>query len=196
VQTNHTCYSTVLSQLWTQAVNLKTRRSVQGWGHQLLRRVGLAVGLREVSGGMVGVRARENKRVLSVEWKRDLERARGCGLVEFGWEWVWEDDFGECCCMEVGRLWICITQSLHHKCCRIFFILMVSVGGVQGGEGQNFVDLGCWLNIETYFISVMNHELQHGFILSTSNPLNRDIFSIKVGLFIKQLAQSDGRNSW
>jgi hypothetical protein len=44
-------------------------RSVGEEGNQLLRRVVLAVGLMEVSGGMVGVREglRENKRVLSVE---------------------------------------------------------------------------------------------------------------------------------
>jgi hypothetical protein len=36
-------------------------RSVRGGGHQLLKSVGLAVGLMEVSGGMVGVRAGEQE---------------------------------------------------------------------------------------------------------------------------------------
>jgi hypothetical protein len=43
------------------AMSSKTRRLVQGRGHQLLRRVGLAVRLMEVSGGMVGVRATEQE---------------------------------------------------------------------------------------------------------------------------------------
>jgi hypothetical protein len=38
-------------------------RSVQGRGDQLLRRVGLAVRLMEVSGSMVGVRAGEQESV-------------------------------------------------------------------------------------------------------------------------------------
>jgi hypothetical protein len=38
-------------------------RSVQGRGHQLLRRVGLAVALMELSGGMVEVRAGEQESI-------------------------------------------------------------------------------------------------------------------------------------
>jgi hypothetical protein len=52
-------------------------RSVRRRGDELLRRVGLAVGLMEVSGGMVGVRAGKQKsRVLSERgtWK-ELEVA-------------------------------------------------------------------------------------------------------------------------
>jgi hypothetical protein len=41
------------------AVRWKTRRSLQVRGHQLLKRVGLAVRHMDVSGGMVRVRAAE-----------------------------------------------------------------------------------------------------------------------------------------
>jgi hypothetical protein len=49
------------------AVKSKAMKLVGEEGNQLLRRVGLAVGLMEVSGGMHGRGERENKRVLSVE---------------------------------------------------------------------------------------------------------------------------------
>jgi hypothetical protein len=42
-------------------VRLKTMRSVWGRKHLLLRRVGLAIRLMEVSGGMVGVRVGEQE---------------------------------------------------------------------------------------------------------------------------------------
>jgi hypothetical protein len=53
-------YGQFLSTL-KSAVKSKTMRSVRERGHQLLRRVGLEVRLMEVSGGMVGVRAREQE---------------------------------------------------------------------------------------------------------------------------------------
>jgi hypothetical protein len=46
--------------------------------------VGLAVGPMEVSGGMVGVTVREQESLECRVKERDMERARGCGLVEFG----------------------------------------------------------------------------------------------------------------
>jgi hypothetical protein len=62
MRTSRTCYSTVLSQVNSELDSkVENRRSVQRRGHQLLRRVGLAVRLMEVSGGMVMVRATEQE---------------------------------------------------------------------------------------------------------------------------------------